>query len=431
MSGVCYNNGAIRIIDELGYRSASLSVPGDLELRGNGTVELISSEEPDNAIILLEDNATLEVGAGQLIIGNGAIQGPGMITNNGVIQGALIVGGLGSTFINDGLVIANDSQSPLRLEETHLAGSGKYIADGSELNLAGSGISGLVLERKNGGRIIVQNGFVGMRDQINTELIEVLSGYTGASIRPSGSIINNGCIRLGTSGDQSTTTIIHATGEDATFSGDGVVELNAPDDPYRAGIYVNRDRSLTFGPQQSLIGRGSLYGEGEIQIDGELNPSGDSPLITIESQLLLSSGSRIVLDGIGGDHPDRLVVQGKGMLLADGILDLRFDDTVTPAFGDRWTLIEGATQHGYFDAIDAPEPPVGLVYRVITNSNETFVVLTCPGDLNGDFRVDYIDVALFVARYGTEDGRADLNSDGDINFYDVARFIEMVTQGCR
>ncbi len=426
LSGACYNNGSIRIIDEVGYRDASLSVLYALELRGDGAVELISSDEPDNASILLGEDATLDIGAGQHVFGNGTIHGPGMITNNGMISGSLVVGGLGSTFINNGLVTAADAKLPLRLVGTHLPGSGTYIADGGVLNLAGADISGLQFEQINGGRVIVQGGVASMRDQQNTGLIEVI----GRTLYPRGEIVNNGRIQCKTLVNDSYISLLSFSGEDAEFTGEGVIELQAPDELNRAGIRVSRNRLGVFGSQQSIVGRGTLWGDGEIQLHGVLNPSGSDPVIAVQTSLRLSSDTEVVLDGIGGDQPDRLVVQYEGVMHIDGTLDVRFDESVQPAFGDRWALIEGTRQEGFFRNVITPDPPAGLIYRVETNSNETFIVLTCPGDLNADFRTDYLDIALFMVRFGVDDLVVDFDGDGDLDFYDVATFLAWFTQGC-
>lgn len=55
-----------------------------------------------------------------------------------------------------------------------------------------------------------------------------------------------------------------------------------------------------------------------------------------------------------------------------------------------------------------------------------FLQITCPGDVNGDGKVDIIDMSLVSAHFGTKIGdanylpAADLNHDGKIDIVDLS-----------
>src|SRR5690606_18874560 len=49
----------------------------------------------------------------------------------------------------------------------------------------------------------------------------------------------------------------------------------------------------------------------------------------------------------------------------------------------------------------------------------------CDGDLNNDGNVNFIDLAIFRAAFGTTDPHADLDGNGNVNFIDLAIFQSM------
>jgi hypothetical protein len=63
-------------------------------------------------------------------------------------------------------------------------------------------------------------------------------------------------------------------------------------------------------------------------------------------------------------------------------------------------------------------------------------MLTIPGDVNGDCKVDFIDFNIFAGAYGSQIGdsnylrAADLDSDGLINFTDFLLFRNYYGTSC-
>lgn len=60
----------------------------------------------------------------------------------------------------------------------------------------------------------------------------------------------------------------------------------------------------------------------------------------------------------------------------------------------------------------------------------TITVLDCPGDLNGDGEVDFVDISAFLSAFSSEDSAADFNGDGEYDFLDVSLFLTAFAQGC-
>ncbi len=134
---------------------------------------------------------------------------------------------------------------------------------------------------------------------------------------------------------------------------------------------------------------------------------------------------------IGGTNPgEHDVISLTSTITIDGAVTVEFDDGYAPAFGDRWTLIDGGTQSGEFQSLVILDPPVGQVFRVFTNPDETYLILTCDADLSGDGGIDFFDVSTFLSYFSAQDVRGDLNGDGVFNFFDVSTFLQIYGQGC-
>ncbi len=54
----------------------------------------------------------------------------------------------------------------------------------------------------------------------------------------------------------------------------------------------------------------------------------------------------------------------------------------------------------------------------------------CIADLNADFRLNFIDVSLFLDAYSTGEDIGDFNDDGDFNFFDLSLYLETFQLGC-
>lgn len=58
------------------------------------------------------------------------------------------------------------------------------------------------------------------------------------------------------------------------------------------------------------------------------------------------------------------------------------------------------------------------------------VPVACPADLNGDGRLDGLDIAAFVRSFLSGGASADLNGDGRLNGLDIALFVRSLATGC-
>lgn len=56
--------------------------------------------------------------------------------------------------------------------------------------------------------------------------------------------------------------------------------------------------------------------------------------------------------------------------------------------------------------------------------------LACPGDLNHDGELDFLDISAFLTAFTNGDPLADLNGDGETDFLDISAFLTAFAAGC-
>jgi hypothetical protein len=68
----------------------------------------------------------------------------------------------------------------------------------------------------------------------------------------------------------------------------------------------------------------------------------------------------------------------------------------------------------------------------LSNTVSVLRNLSCPGDANGDNRVDFFDLNFVLADYGLTgpDLRGDINGDGIVDFFDLNTLLANYGRGC-
>ncbi len=160
---------------------------------------------------------------------------------------------------------------------------------------------------------------------------------------------------------------------------------------------------------------GTIFGTGTIAAPNTINlglispgtSAGSPGTLRIEGALTQS-----VLDGIfgqidielGGPNPatefDRLVVTG-GLTL-DGTLNVSLINGFTPAFGQTFDILDGASFSGTFDSLELPllSPELTWDASRLYTTGELRVVKNLPGDYNADGVVDAADYTTWRDNFG-------------------------------
>ena len=407
------NDGLVRLIDSDSSSDAYLWSQSDTTIGGTGVIELFVEDGSNlnDAQLYPGSATTLTIGAGQTVRGTGQIGGPGTIVNNGTID-------------------PGSDTSLLRLTGSHADGLGMYTASAGTLDLYNAMISGVTFGNSGTGRVGAFEGNPTLTDVTNIGTLEISNENSQRIMYVNNTLTNDGLIRIV---DQDSGSNAHLWSQsDTTISGTGVIELFVEDGSSLndAQLYLGSATTLTIGADQTVRGSGQIGGQGTIVNHGTIEPGGSQRAFSVISPVVCGPTSGMVFN-IGGTNPgEHDVISLTSTITIDGAVTVEFDDGYAPAFGDRWTLIDGGTQSGEFQSLVILDPPVGQVFRVFTNPDETYLILTCDADLSGDGGIDFFDVSTFLSYFSAQDVRGDLNGDGVFNFFDVSTFLQIYGQGC-
>ena len=407
------NNGLIRVIDDGTSGNAYFWAQSDTTIGGTGAFELFVEAGSSLSDVQLYpgSTATLTIGADQTVRGSGQIGGQGSIVNNGTIDPGGATGNL-------------------QLTGSHAMGSGVYSSSAGTLDLYVATMTDVTFDSSGTGRVGAFGGNPTLTDVTNLGTLDVSNENSHRFMYINNSLINDGLIRIIDNGTSADAYLWSQS--DTTISGAGVIELfvengsNLND----AQLYPGSAATLTIGADQTVRGSGQIGGQGSIVNNGTVEPGGSQREISVVSPVDCGPTSIMMFD-IGGTNPgEHDVISLTSTISVNGTIKVAFDDGYTPSFGDRWTLIDGGSQSGEFQDLVIVDPPIGQVFRVLTNPSETYLILTCDADLTGDGGIDFFDVSIFLGYFSAQDVRGDLNGDGVFNFFDVSTFLQIFGQGC-
>ena len=338
-------------------------------------------------------------------------------------------GGLG--FVNRGQLIANDPVAPMRMSGT-FSGDGLYLVDDSEVEFYnGAILKGVTLDANGTGFYSLSGLDANLEGVTNWGTIVV--NRSNAALRVSEAFVNEGVISLQPEEGIGFGTLIV---EEAEILGGGTIELSSVDDGFESRIITLGDSII--GPDQLIRGDGFMRGQGpfefrgQFNLQGTLDPAGASRTLGLDD-LVIEPEARVILDIDGTDDGqfDAIEVISQGRITLGGTLNIRFGDAFTPSFGDVWGIVSGGAFNGAFEEIVTNEPlPTGLDLHAIESDGELMLAVTCGGDYNPDFIVDFFDISNFLADFNTQAPAADINGDGIFDFFDVSAILDLVSAGC-
>tara|TARA_R110002072_G_scaffold42064_13_gene118273 strand:+ start:71123 stop:74212 length:3090 start_codon:yes stop_codon:yes gene_type:complete len=338
-------------------------------------------------------------------------------------------GGLG--FVNRGQLIANNPLAPMRLSGT-FSGDGIYLVEDSEVEFYnGAILKGVTLDANGTGFYSLSGLDVDFEGVTNRGTIVV--NRSNAALTVSEAFINEGMVSLQPEEGIGFGTLIM---NEAEILGSGTIELSSVDDGFDSRVITLGDSVI--GPDQLIRGDGFMRGQGPFEFRGRFNlrgtldPAGSSRTLGLDD-LVMEPEARVILDIEGTDEGqfDAIEVISQGRITLGGTLDVRFGESFSPSFGDVWAIVSGGAFIGAFEEIVTYEPlPSGLVLQTIDLDGELMLAVTCGGDYNADFIVDFFDISNFLADFNTQAPAADINGDGIFDFFDVSAILDLVSAGC-
>jgi Dockerin type I domain len=431
-------NGHVRLAPD---RDLSLE---RLELNANLDVCLESIVELNSDVVLSGDHLILDNGIIQLnghpVIGEGsvvmrtrdtlsptllAVDGPGGFGPDYIIEGSgEIISALDGSLVNDNIIRANDPFAPLVIR-AHISGIGRIIAENTEIQLNdGTTIQGGILEAIDGGHFTVGEGTAVFQDVQSSVNIRVPDFEHTLDL--DGNFVNNGTIMIDANVEDGGGLVIGRN--NMLISGNGVIELVESPHTFFSRIR-GMDDGMIIGEGQTIRGSGAI--SQSVTLKGALEPGGSSRTVHTD-ELVFAPEAQLILD-IDGPNPgdyDRLELLSQGGMQLGGELVLLFNNYV-PSYGDSWQIIDGTQFSGSFEDLTSNIELVdGAVFKLVRNTGGLRLMATCPGDVNGDFSVNFLDIAQFIGHFQSQFESTDLNNDGLFNFLDISLFMSQVAESC-
>ncbi len=354
-----------------------------------------------------------------------AVDGPGGLGPDYIIEGSgEIISALDGSLVNDNIIRANDPFAPLVIR-AHISGSGKIIAENTEIQLNdGTAIHGGILEAIDGGYFTVGEGTAAFQDVQSSANIRVPDFEHTLDL--DGGFVNNGSIVVDANVEDGGGLVIGRN--NMLISGNGTIELVESQHTFFSRIR-GMDDGVIIGEEQTITGSGAI--SQSVTLKGTLEPGGPSRTIHTD-ELVFAPEATLILD-INGSNPgefDRLELLSQGGMQLGGELNLRFNNFV-PSYGDAWLIVDGTQFSGSFDdLISNSVPDDGSVLKLIRTANGLQLMATCPGDVNGDYSVNFLDIAQFIGHFQSQFESTDLNGDGLFNFLDISLFLSQVAESC-
>ena len=274
-SGGVVNNGVLSVNANQGTATTQIFLTTDATIAGNGSVDLnIANPNGDfnDAILTTGVGVTGTIGADHSVTGKGTV---------------------GGVWINNGTINADRAGQELRVAgDITQSANGTLRASGGTLGLAnGATINGGLVTTDNGGIVTatISSATVGGGLQ-NLGDMGINSGQVLAI--GAGGIINDGTITV--NAQPGTATTLFRFDENETIGGTGVIDLNignANGDFGDAQITTALGVVGTFGPGQTITGKGQL--NGDFVLDGTIEADRANQDLLIIGTLDASNGGVI------------------------------------------------------------------------------------------------------------------------------------------
>ena len=338
----------------------------------------------------------------------------------------------GGTLINTGLVRGGGT---IDNRMVNSAGGQIRVASGRRLHLTDN------LEQGNAGRIdVVGNTTQAAEIEFDGRLTnaKITGNITArhAILRFNGGLTNQGSVGISFGTSDVYGNVDNQAGASITVT--GYSQVTFWDDLTNNGTVKVSEGSTAvyFG---KISGGGFLPGDGKHLIEGDLSPGNSPGNLTFGGDVVLgpSSATLIELAGTDTGEYDQLLIAGD--LQIGGQLQVDLLDGFIPEAGDRFDILDFATQSGSFAAMNLPVLEGGLAWdtsQVLVDGTLCAGACIVPGtgDYNGNGVVDAADYTLWQDTLGSQlDLRADGNGDGIVDQDDYLfwndRFGDVVSTG--
>lgn len=416
-SGGLTNDGTFTVNSSQGINGTVLSVRQNAEIDGSGDVVLnLSDSNTDffDARIATEAGITLTLGENQTVRGKGRLTG---------------------TVINNGTIAADRAGQDLQvMGDLDQTGGGETRADNAGMVAITANITGGTFDSDGTGSVLFAPGNSSMTGVTNNGTAGLRSG--ASVVIGAGGITNNGTFTVNSNAGISGTIAIAEAPALIDGSGTTVLGLDPGNgDFFDARLGADPDQSLTFGPDQTLAGRGRL--SGEIELQGTFAPGAE----TVDTIIARANGdtSEVRFTATSTYHVHASAEEVNDTLDSTVAVDLqggtiRFTpiDGFEPPRPTRYTIITAPEITGTFGTlIYDGVVPEGGIFRVVYEDTEVIAAVTCKADIAAPIGIlDLNDITYFTQLFLAGSLLVDLNDDGLLDLADIGLFIQEFLAGC-
>ena len=416
-SGGLTNDGTFTINSSQGSNGTVLSIRQDAEIDGAGDIVLNLSDANNDfsdSRIATESGITLTIGPAQTVRGKGRLTG---------------------TVINNGTIAADRAGQDLQvIGDLDQTGGGETRADNAGMIAFSASITGGTIDSDGTGSVLFDPGnssITGVTNNGTTGLRSGASVTIGA-----GGMTNNGTFTVNSNAGTSGTVLIANAPALIDGMGTTILGLDPGNGDFNdARLGAEPDQSLTFGPDQTLSGRGRVLGE--IEVQGTFAPGGDA-VNTVEarpngdtSEFRLAATSTYHVHASAEEVNDRL--NATVPVHVEGTLRFTPIDGFEPPRPTRYTIIDAPEITGTFDTlIYEGVLPEGGVFRAVYEDTEVIAAVTCTADIAAPIGVlDLQDISFFTQLFLAQSPLVDLAPpSGVLDLADISAFVQGFLAGC-
>ncbi|MFG0244350.1 MAG: GC-type dockerin domain-anchored protein [Phycisphaerales bacterium JB054] len=422
------SDALIRVDANNSSANAVLDFADPIVLNGNGSIEMI--QIGDRSQITTSTGATFIHGTGHTIRGRGRIYAS--MVNNGTVTAntsntSLEI--LGADKTNNSLMEARDNGRLELVDGTVIQGpSGVIRADGGTVLIAANNTPTVVngsIEAVNGGIVEVTSSGVLTLENVQIQDTLNVEGSGLLVVQGTGTD-NNGLTTINSNNSSAAASLVFL--DSGTIGGTGEIAL--PSVGARSAITSDDGVVGTIGAGQRVTGRGAF--DGELRMEGSIAPgTGGIGELQLLGDLAMQPAGVLEIEFNSLIQFDELTGPGTfsagGTLAASNTSGGAFD----PVFGDSFVVVAAAGGlSDRFDAVTGPALPGVLEWRVRYEPTQAVLIVSCDGDANLDGVINTLDVLGFLNLWTAGDPRADITGDGNVNTLDVLAFLNAWTAGC-
>jgi hypothetical protein len=202
------------------------------------------------------------------------------------------------------------------------------------------------------------------------------------------------------------------------------------------GATLSVAEELRVDPNGRIQGTGVIFGN-IANNGGEISPGMSTGVLTVAGDYSQNDESTVLIELgglVAGSQYDQLRISDSATL--DGTLDVKLIDGFSPSVGSSFEILTaGLGMSGIFENVSVPVLAGDLGWRILYGRTSVSLVVSLPGDYNGNGVIDAADYIVWRKTLGQIGDNLAADGDGDNDVDDVdfgfwrSRFGQITSSG--